>query len=105
MNKISRKAAAAFVEGKSFDNNYSGNTQVYVENDGWVRMYLFDNEIARRKDDKTWISTAGYPTRTTKMRLNELPGVHIHHHKYELYLNNQLWEDSHLWTEVTYESD
>ena len=39
-----------------------------------------------------WISSAGWKTVTTKERLNGFPSVHIYQHKFEWYLNGQIWD-------------
>ena len=76
---------AAFLEGKPCKTR---NTQT----DG-TRLYLFGNIIARKNDDGTIsITSAGWPTNTTKDRLNGLPGVSIVQKNYEWFLNGESWD-------------
>lgn len=70
MRKITEKAAMAFIEGRNFTKS---NTTVH----GFFRLFsteflLFGNMIAlyERKKNKLYVTTAGYPTVTTKERLN-----------------------------------
>jgi len=65
-----------------------------TETDGET-IWLFDNAIAWWSSPDTFtITTADYPTATTKERLNGLPGVRVHQYKGELYLNNKRWDGS-----------
>ena len=67
MKKISELAAKAFVQGRRFT---SGNTKVNSEG-----LFLHGNKIAwKHPDVKDWvvISFCGWPTTTTKDRLNAL---------------------------------
>ena len=54
-----------------------------------TRLYLFGNCIAIKKKDtgKIEVSMAGYPTVTTRERLNGIPGVSIRQEKGKQYLN------------------
>lgn len=70
MRKVTKEAAEAFIEGRNF---HKSNTTVH----GFfglfaAEFYLFDNMIARyeRKKNTLYVTTAGYPTVTTKERLN-----------------------------------
>jgi len=59
------------------------------------KLFLFGNQIAERVgDDKVEITTAGFPTSTTKERLNKLPNVDIRTKKFELFLNGKKWDGS-----------
>jgi hypothetical protein len=65
MRKITREACDAFVNGRDFS---SGNTSV-IDN-GATRMYLHGNMIAERSDGTTKVTLAGWPTPTTRERVN-----------------------------------
>lgn len=54
-------------------------------------LSLFGNVIAKWINDDIWITCAGWPTRTTKDRLNKL-GAKISHKKRILYKNNIEWD-------------
>ena len=71
MRKVTRQAAEAFIAGKS---RSIGNTMVVVAEDT-VIMLLHGNVIAKRAVDNTKqfeVTLAGWPTPTTKERLNGL---------------------------------
>jgi hypothetical protein len=56
-------------------------------------LKLFGNKIAAiESDGRLWISNAGWDTKTTKERLNGLPGVSIQQKKGEWYLNGNQWD-------------
>lgn len=70
MRKVTEKAVRAFIEGRNFTKS---NTTVH----GFFGLFsteflLFGNMIAlyERKKNKLYVTTAGYPTVTTKERLN-----------------------------------
>lgn len=65
-----------------------GNSEVHTDF-ATTRLYLFDNCIAIKKKDtgKIEVSMAGYPTVTTRERLNGIPGVSITQRKGIQYLN------------------
>lgn len=71
MSKISKDAAQAFLEGEPFERQ---NTEVMVRPSGQVEMYLHDNRIAWRhqRSGRVHMSLAGWPTVTTKSRLNAI---------------------------------
>ena len=89
MRQITRQAIDAFQRGQYFS---SGNTMVEVE--GNVNLYLHNNLIA------SWnpilgtlrVTSAGWPTMTTKERLNGLPGVHIQQKAGQWFLNGSKWD-------------
>jgi len=55
-------------------------------------MFLFGNRIAKIEDGVLWITNCGYTTRTTKERLNALPGVSIQQKAGVWYLNGAEWD-------------
>ena len=88
MRKVSKKIAAAFMQHKAAK---SGNT----ETDG-TTLWLHGNAIARwrepwteaAKSDVIEVSFAGWPSVTTRERLNSLPAVRVHQHKHEQFITN-----------------
>ena len=90
MKKITAQAVDAFMNGRSFKKD---NTQVYKFLNVTV-LSLFGNEIAYLYNDPERtlaITNRGWFSNTTKERLNALPGVRIHQHKGQWYLNGELW--------------
>ncbi len=58
-------------------------------------LYLHGNEIARwdRTDLKgLWITNAGWPSNTTRERLNGLKGVRVSQKAGVQYLNGKVWD-------------
>ncbi len=68
MRKITEKVSRAFFAGEPLT---TGNTGVTVEGDS-VRMYLHANLIAHKNRGALLITLAGWPTPTTRERLNGL---------------------------------
>lgn len=95
MRKITELAVDSFMSAQPFRLN---NTTVTCDDD--VKMYLHGHLIA------SWsvilgtisITDAGWPTMTTKERLNGLPGVYIQQKAGQWYLNGQKWNGA--WTEI-----
>jgi hypothetical protein len=57
------------------------------------KLYIYEQEIARKIDDNIMeIRTANYASPTLKRFLNRLPGVHVYHRKFQLYLNGNPWD-------------
>lgn len=84
MRKVTAITTTAFLRRKKAKegNTYSdGNT-----------LYLHGNKIAEHRVDGIYITDAGWPTATTKERLNGLPGVHIYQKDFQWYLNNNIWD-------------
>jgi len=71
MRKITQNAANAFIAGRPFA---SGNTTVTINSEGYIAMYLHGNLIARRPmlSREVEMTLAGWPTVTTRERLNGL---------------------------------
>lgn len=55
-------------------------------------IWLWDNMIAEYRNDGLWITNAGWPSATTKERLNGLPYVYIIQKKGQWYLNGHAWD-------------
>ena len=89
MKKITADAIRAFRNNQSFKRS---NTQVVILQTGRY-LRLFGYVIAEMDSNgHLWISSAGWKTVTTKERLNGFPSVHIYQHKFEWYLNGQIWD-------------
>ena len=97
MRKITTQAVRAFQDGRTFK---SGNTSVRViKQDGGGFLVLLDlhgNTIARHESwsGRTYVTDAGWDTRTTKERLNGLDGVSISQRRGVWYLNGNEWDGS-----------
>jgi len=86
MRKITREAAAALREGRSYSNS---NTTV-TSTGGEPTLYLHGSPIARRTDKGVMITTAGYNTVTTRERLSPFAGVHTR--KGQLMIDGVPWD-------------
>lgn len=99
MRQITRDAVNAFMNNEPFSR---GNTRVVVSNFiGATFLYLHNNMIASKCHTTTGsilISNAGWPTATTKERLNGIPNVTIRQKKGVWYLNGKQWGGS--WIET-----
>ena len=87
MRKITQDAIKALYENKNFKRS---NTEVKVF-DKSVELLLHGNPIAVIEYGKLFIRHAGYPTNTTKERLNGLSGVNIVQRNWQWYLNGEAW--------------
>jgi len=90
MKKITEQTVNAFYNAKPFKKQ---NMEVEVLPNVTI-MKLHGNSIAWLYNDpeKTLsISDAGWPTVTTKERLNALNGVDIYQKNYQWYLNREKW--------------
>lgn len=84
--KITKESVEAFLAGRKFNK---GNMSVdLAEHDKLVVLKLHGNPIARRDlaTGKLEITNAGWPTVTTRERLNGLPGVRVWQAKHVQYL-------------------
>ena len=91
MKKITLDAVRAFMNAEKFKRD---NTEVEVLPNVTV-LRLFGNEIAYRYNDPERtlsITNAGWDTKTTKERLNAIPGVHITQKNWQWYLNGERWD-------------
>lgn len=95
MRKITREAYQAFINKKPFKKS---NTTVQISEDGTVTLLLFNNVIAKQVGGTLSITSAGWPTPTTKERLNSFPDVQIKQRKGVWYLNDIFWDGS--WIDV-----
>lgn len=75
MRKITRKLAEAFVDGRCLRMR---NTETCEHT-----LYLFGNKIAYTIKDTLYLTFAGYPTQTTRERLNGLLEVISNKYKWK----------------------
>ena len=87
--KITNLSVKNFYDRKDFSLS---NTSVKVCENGYVFLKLFGNVIAGHDYLGTWITDAGWPTKTTIERLNGLRDVKISTKKGHLYLNEEKWD-------------
>lgn len=91
MNKLTRESVAAFLSAKKFKK---ANMQVDVlENVSILKLH--NNPIAYRYNDPDRtlsVQNCGWFSRTTKERLNAIPGVHIKQKDWNWYLNGEQWD-------------
>lgn len=91
MRKITKEAARAFLEGRNF---HQSNTSVQKFFGDTFELLLFGNMIAlySRREQTLFVTTAGYPTVTTKERLNGILDVfglpRVYQKDYELYFKD-----------------
>lgn len=91
MRKITQRVIGAFLAGRSVRMQNSST-------DG-RRLFLHGNLIAKKTEDgKIAVTLAGWPTPTTRERLNGLPGVNVHQKDHEQYLNGKPWDGE--WTVI-----
>ena len=91
-NKITKDSVDAFLTFKPFRRE---NMEVIVR-DNVSYLYLFGNRIGINTNGMVSISTCGWDTRTTLMRLREVlhrvaPQSKLQTKKYILYLNDKEW--------------
>ena len=92
MRKISEDSTRAFLNGKTFKRD---NTEVEIsENKKYSFMYLFGNWIARKnlENGNININNCGYPTVTTKDRLNAIIYYSDYKHNY-----SHIFQKNHTW--------
>jgi hypothetical protein len=97
MRKITQQAVRSFYNKEKFNLS---NTSVEVDN-GEVRLKLFGNTIAGTDYKGTWITDAGWESRTTFERLNGLDDVRINKKKGQMYLNGKEWDGSRTYIKTT----
>ncbi len=97
VNGITRAACDAFISGDEFTRQ---NMHVHHNGDGDIsRMYLHGNMIASRDCQTVRITLAGWPTPTTRARLNGLLELlhinkRLYQHKKAQYIGNSLTQTS-----------
>ena len=95
MRKITRLASKAFKQGKPFSRDNTLVKTYTVNDDSWNQLFLHGNCIAEQniQSGELLITLAGWPTPTTRERLNGLLqtmgySIRLYQHKYEQYLWN-----------------
>lgn len=83
MRKVTMLTIAAFMNRWTIT---VGNTH----SDG-TALYLHGNKIAEHRADGLYITDAGWSSKTTKERLNGLPGVSISQKNWQWFLNGVQW--------------
>lgn len=91
MRQITERICDAFVRCRPLKIDNS-------ETDG-RSLWLFGNKIAEWRHGELCITNAGYKTKTTKERLNGLPGVRIHQLRGQWYLNDTMWDGG--WVQIS----
>lgn len=91
MRKVTKQVCGAFLRHEA---SRCGNTRT----DG-TRLILHGNTIAEWRGEELWITLAGWPTSTTKDRLNGLPGVRVHQQYWLFFLNGHKWNGD--WIKVS----
>jgi hypothetical protein len=102
MTKITLDAVYAFMNAEKFKRD---NTEVYQCLNVTV-LSLFGNDIAYRYNDPEStlsITNRGWFSKTTKERLNGIPGVHITKRKGKWHLNGEQWDGELI--DVDYKSN
>lgn len=89
MRKITSEAVSKFLSRETFKKS---NMEV-DEGYGQFRLKLHGNVIATLDElGVLTVSNAGWPTNTTKERLNGIPGVRVHQQNWTWFLNGQEWD-------------
>ena len=88
MRKITQESVRNFIDGVPFKKS-----NMEVSREGTIYyLKLHGNKIAARlADGRMWISNAGWPTNTTKERLNGLPGVRVNQKNFQWFINGIPW--------------
>jgi hypothetical protein len=94
MRKITKEAVHAFMENLPYKNS---NTEVNPTN-GNTGLFLHENMIAFKIGDKIEITLAGWNTKTTRERLNGIPGVSVYTRKGIPFLNGNPINDTDWYT-------
>lgn len=94
MRKVTQLAVSNWLMRKKFrrDNTHTDGTT----------LYLHGHAIAKidDTDGMVYVRSAGWETKTTKERLNGIPGVRIHQKNWMWFLNNHPWPHSQDWTPI-----
>lgn len=103
MRNVTYQIVKSFISGedKSVSNSrvisgihpmYNPDKYPINKKGGFItKLELHGNTIALKQDGELYITNAGWPTNTTKERLNGLPGVSIQQKKGVWYLNGEEW--------------
>ena len=89
--KITKEAVDKFLSRETFKKSNMEVDQCY----GQFRLKLHGNVIATIDElGVLTVSNAGWPTNTTKERLNGIPGVSVHQRNWNWFLNGVEWDGS-----------
>jgi hypothetical protein len=88
MRQITADAVRAFNNNQTFKRS---NTEVRISEWGETQLYLHGNLIAYVSTSGMFISHGGWPTVTTKERLNGLSGVSVVQKDWVWFLNGSPW--------------
>lgn len=96
--KITQESINAFMSGRVFNkSNMSVEIRPFKDEDqNSAVLKLHGNVIARRllSGGLLEVCDGNWQTRTTKERLNGIPGVSVHQAKGQWYINGQEWDGS-----------
>ena len=100
MRKISKLAALAFINERKFNRDNTSVRSFPTISGRMTELYLHGNVIARKRDGKIHLSLAGWPTMTTRERLNTLlseldSNVRFSQHKHEQIANREYNSQCH----------
>ena len=87
--KITQESVQAFYNRQKFNKS---NMSVEKTDEGFTLLKLHGNTIAGIDRMGTWITDAGWPTRTTFERLNGFDNVRVNTKKGQVYLNGEEWD-------------
>ena len=87
--KITQEAVQNFYNDRKFNKS---NMSVEITSEGFTLLKLHGNTIAGKDYDGTWITDAGWPTRTTFERLNGFDNIRVNTKKGQVYLNGEEWD-------------
>ena len=87
--KITEESLQNFYLRKKFNKS---NMSVEITDEGETLLKLHGNAIAGIGYYGTWITDAGWPTRTTFERLNGFDNVRVNTKKGQVYLNGEEWD-------------
>lgn len=90
MRTITNSVTSAFLANRAFK---SGNDESYFDiDDNVTYLKLHGHIIAKKQNNRLFITNCGYFTNVTKERLNGLPNVRIAQKKGIWYLNGKEWD-------------
>jgi hypothetical protein len=87
--KITQEAVQNFYNDRKFNKS---NMSVEITSEGFTLLKLHGNTIAGKDYEGTWITDAGWPTRTTFERLNGFDNIRVNTKKGQVYLNGEEWD-------------
>jgi hypothetical protein len=87
--KITEESLQNFYLRKKFNKS---NMSVEITSEGFTLLKLHGNTIAGKDYEGTWITDAGWPTRTTFERLNGFDNIRVNTKKGQVYLNGEEWD-------------